>query len=87
MSQLYQENGNQKYASSAYDVVLNTMDLNGIVFKGDDFLPIQAFTHVSFKDDPIFTGASQSLRDKLEHFNYEKLEYLGDVIINLSVIK
>jgi dsRNA-specific ribonuclease len=27
------------------------------------------------------------LKEKLVHFNYEKLEYLGDVIANLSTVK
>lgn len=54
----------------------------------NQYLFLQAFTHVSFKDDPLFAKEpNKSIREDLFHFNYERLEYIGDVIMNLSVVK
>ena len=63
------------------------MDLTGLVFEDNWYLLLQAFCHVSFKDDPLFVREHQDTRQKLKLFNYERLEYLGDTILNLSVVK
>lgn len=45
---------------------------------------LAAFTHVSFREDKIIDAA---LREELVHLNYEKLEFLGDVVLNLSIVQ
>jgi dsRNA-specific ribonuclease len=68
------------------------LENNGYTFSSEsEYLFTMAFTHKSFKDDEMFRTdpvfADQKLKDALNHFNYEKLELLGDSIVNLCILK
>jgi dsRNA-specific ribonuclease len=59
---------------------------HGLNFDENEGLILQAFTHSSFKDHHLMVGVKDEIRKKLEFFNYETLEHLGDTIVNLALI-